>query len=109
MDDQWHHNQEHSVARLRLVAVAKGNFLFTVAEKGFDIASLVMLAGGLFLIYKSVREIHKKLEGEDANLGAEKRKGLGLARLFSKSSLLILFFHSIALLLQVEPQSMSKS
>ena len=36
-----------------------------------------MLAGGIFLIYKSVREIHKKLEGEDANLGAEKRKGLG--------------------------------
>ena len=55
----------------------KGNFLFTIAEKGFDIASLVMLAGGIFLIYKSVREIHKKLEGEDANLGAEKRKGLG--------------------------------
>src|SRR4030095_12505106 len=54
----------------------KGNFLFTVADKGFDIASLVMLAGGIFLIYKSVREIHKKLEGEDANLGAEKRKGL---------------------------------
>jgi predicted tellurium resistance membrane protein TerC len=55
----------------------RGNFLFTIAEKGFDIASLVMLAGGIFLIYKSVREIHKKLEGEDANLGAEKRKGLG--------------------------------
>jgi predicted tellurium resistance membrane protein TerC len=58
----------------------KGNFLFTIAHKGFDIASLVMLAGGLFLIYKSVREIHKKLEGEDANLGAEKRKGLGLGQ-----------------------------
>ena len=56
----------------------KGNYLFTIVDKGFDIASLVMLAGGLFLIYKSVREIHKRLEGEDANLGAEKRKGLGL-------------------------------
>jgi predicted tellurium resistance membrane protein TerC len=58
----------------------KGNFLFSIADKGFDIASLVMLAGGIFLIYKSVREIHKKLEGEDANLGAEKRKGLGLGQ-----------------------------
>lgn len=58
----------------------KGNFLFIIADKGFDVASLVMLAGGLFLIYKSVREIHKKLEGEDANLGAEKRKGLGLGQ-----------------------------
>ena len=33
--------------------------------KGFDLASLVMLAGGLFLIYKTVKEIHHKLEGED--------------------------------------------
>ena len=31
--------------------------------KGFDLASLVMLAGGLFLIYKTVKEIHHKLEG----------------------------------------------
>ena len=58
----------------------KGKYLFTIADKGFDIASLVMLAGGIFLIYKSVREIHKKLEGEDANLGAEKRKGLGFGQ-----------------------------
>lgn len=43
----------------------KGKFLFTLNEKGFDLASLVMLAGGLFLIYKSVKEIHHKLEGED--------------------------------------------
>ncbi len=33
--------------------------------KGFDLASLVMLGGGLFLIYKTVIEIHHKLEGED--------------------------------------------
>ena len=33
--------------------------------KGFDLASLVMLAGGLFLIYKTVKEIHHKLEGDD--------------------------------------------
>src|SRR3954452_15125980 len=33
--------------------------------KGFDLASLVMLVGGLFLIYKTVREIHHKLEGEE--------------------------------------------
>lgn len=56
----------------------KGKFLFSVFDKGFDISSLVMLAGGIFLIYKSVREIHKKLEGEDANISAEKRKRLSL-------------------------------
>lgn len=58
----------------------KGNYLFMLANKGFDLASLVMLGGGLFLIYKSVREIHKKLEGEDPNLSAEKRKGLSFSQ-----------------------------
>ena len=46
--------------------------------KGFDIASIVMIGGGIFLIYKSVREIHKRLEGEDPNLSAQKRKGITL-------------------------------
>lgn len=44
----------------------KGKPLFTIYGKGFDIASLVMLAGGLFLIYKTVMEIHHKLEGEES-------------------------------------------
>src|SRR6476660_7996052 len=43
----------------------KGKPVFTLFGKGFDLASLVMLGGGLFLIYKSVKEIHGKLEGED--------------------------------------------
>lgn len=43
----------------------KGIALFTVAGKGFDLASLVMIAGGLFLIYKTVKEIHHKLEGDE--------------------------------------------
>ncbi|MDB5209517.1 MAG: integral rane protein TerC [Sediminibacterium sp.] len=42
----------------------KGKPLFSLFHKDFDIASLVMLAGGLFLIYKTVKEIHHKLEGE---------------------------------------------
>lgn len=48
--------------------------------KGFDIASLVMLGGGLFLIYKSVKEIHGKLEGEDPNIESQKGKGISLAQ-----------------------------
>lgn len=43
----------------------KGNALFTILGKGFDLASIVMIIGGLFLIYKSVHEIHQKLEGDD--------------------------------------------
>jgi len=44
----------------------KGKPLFTIFDKGFDLASLVMLAGGLFLLVKTVMEIHHKLEGDEA-------------------------------------------
>ena len=60
----------------------KGKFVVPESwfGKGFDLASIVMIGGGLFLIYKSVREIHKKLEGEDPNELAQKRKGLSLTQ-----------------------------
>ena len=58
----------------------RGNYLFSIGGKGFDIASLVMLLGGLFLIYKSVKEIHGKLEGEDPNALESKGRGLSLAQ-----------------------------
>lgn len=54
----------------------KGNSLFTVFNKGFDLASLVMIVGGLFLIYKSVKEIHDKLEGEDLSQAGKNAKPL---------------------------------
>lgn len=57
----------------------KGKAVFTVFDKGFDLASIVMLAGGIFLIYKSVMEIHQKLEGEDPNTAGLKNKKLSLA------------------------------
>src|SRR6476619_4984046 len=58
----------------------KGKPLFILLGKGFDLASLVMLAGGLFLIYKSVHEIHQKLEGEDMQGKSEKDKTLTLPK-----------------------------
>ncbi len=57
----------------------KGKAVFTVADKGFDLASIVMLGGGIFLIYKSVMEIHHKLEGEDPNVSSQKTKKISLA------------------------------
>jgi predicted tellurium resistance membrane protein TerC len=47
----------------------KGKPVFSVFNKGFDLASIVMIVGGLFLIYKSVKEIHGKLEGEEPGGG----------------------------------------
>ncbi|MGK2860536.1 MAG: TerC family protein [Chitinophagaceae bacterium] len=58
----------------------KGKAVFVVAGKGFDLASLVMLAGGIFLIYKSVMEIHHKLEGEDPNAKSSGKKPLTLGK-----------------------------
>ena len=43
----------------------KGKPLITLFGKGFDVASLVMIGGGLFLLYKTVKEIHEKLEGDE--------------------------------------------
>ena len=48
--------------------------------KGFDLASIIMLLGGLFLIWKSVKEIHGKLEGEDPNVEMQKGKGISLSQ-----------------------------
>jgi predicted tellurium resistance membrane protein TerC len=47
--------------------------LFTLI--GFEISGrdLVLLAGGLFLIWKSVHEIHQKLEGEEGESSAKVR------------------------------------
>jgi predicted tellurium resistance membrane protein TerC len=58
----------------------KGKAVFTIAGKGFDLASIVMLLGGLFLIYKSVKEIHHKLEGEDPNATLAKKAGLSFSQ-----------------------------
>lgn len=58
----------------------KGKPVFTLFNKGFDLASLVMLAGGLFLIYKSVHEIHQKLEGEDMSVQKRNQKAFGFTK-----------------------------
>ena len=42
--------------------------LFEVFGRGFSGKEVVLLAGGLFLIYKATREIHHKLEGEDEHV-----------------------------------------
>jgi predicted tellurium resistance membrane protein TerC len=55
----------------------KGKPLFSLFNKDFDIASLVMIAGGLFLMYKTVKEIHHKLEGEADMEAGIKTKPLG--------------------------------
>jgi predicted tellurium resistance membrane protein TerC len=48
--------------------------LFTVNEIKFTGHSLVLLIGGLFLIYKSVTEMHASVKGEEEHHSPEKKK-----------------------------------
>jgi predicted tellurium resistance membrane protein TerC len=41
------------------------NPLFTIFDLGISVRDLVLMAGGIFLIVKSISEIHKKMEGEE--------------------------------------------
>jgi predicted tellurium resistance membrane protein TerC len=41
------------------------NPVFTVFSQGVSIRDLILMAGGIFLIVKSITEIHHKMEGED--------------------------------------------
>jgi predicted tellurium resistance membrane protein TerC len=44
--------------------------LFSIAGQPFSGRDLILAGGGLFLIFKSTREIHEKLEGEDGHVSA---------------------------------------
>ncbi len=53
--------------------------LFTLPILGKELSGrdLILLVGGLFLMFKSVREIHHKLEGSDENAPNVKAVGFG--------------------------------
>ena len=70
----------------------KGKPVFTLFNKGFDLSSLVMLAGGLFLIYKTVMEIHHKLEGEDESYGDNNQPKLTLGKAVAQIMLIDMVF-----------------
>ncbi len=58
--------------------VTRGNkALFAIAGHGFSIRNLIMLAGGLFLLYKTVGEIHEKMEGGGADTAGAGAAGAG--------------------------------
>jgi predicted tellurium resistance membrane protein TerC len=50
--------------------------LFALFGKSFNLRGLIMLAGGLFLLVKTVSEIHQKLEGETHTMGASSKKAV---------------------------------
>tara|TARA_R110001632_G_scaffold16353_4_gene53030 strand:+ start:749 stop:1468 length:720 start_codon:yes stop_codon:yes gene_type:complete len=42
--------------------------IFSIAELGFSGRDIILILGGLFLIYKSVSEIHEKMENNESKL-----------------------------------------
>jgi predicted tellurium resistance membrane protein TerC len=44
--------------------------LFTVLGQGISGKDIILILGGLFLIYKSTKEIHEKLEGDEGHITA---------------------------------------
>jgi predicted tellurium resistance membrane protein TerC len=51
--------------------IAANQPLFTVFDFGFTLRDLILIAGGLFLIYKSTTEVHQKLEGREGQSGSQ--------------------------------------
>jgi predicted tellurium resistance membrane protein TerC len=59
---------------------------------GFNLRNIIMLLGGLFLLYKTVKEIHAKLEGEVEFNGGEKKKEASFASIMSQIILIDMIF-----------------
>ncbi len=58
----------------------------------FSGQSLILIAGGLFLLYKSVTEIHHKLEGESHAESAAKKKAISLTNVIIQITIINIVF-----------------
>jgi len=61
-------------------------------KAGFSGQSLILIAGGIFLLYKSVTEIHHKLEGEELGSGAANKKKYTLTNAIIQITLINIVF-----------------
>jgi predicted tellurium resistance membrane protein TerC len=66
--------------------------LFEMFGKSFNLRSLIMLAGGFFLLYKSVKEIHEKLEGEEVDASGIKKVPSKFGRVLAQIILVDMVF-----------------
>jgi predicted tellurium resistance membrane protein TerC len=66
--------------------------LFTVLGYGFNLRNVIMLVGGLFLLYKTVKEIHEKLEGEEAGTAQKPVKQASFGSIVSQIIIIDMVF-----------------
>jgi len=66
--------------------------VFFIGEMGFSWKDMILIAGGLFLVYKAVTEIHHKLEGSEEEHGGGGRKAVTFGSVIAQILLLDLVF-----------------
>jgi predicted tellurium resistance membrane protein TerC len=66
--------------------------LFTVADHGFSGRDLILLLGGLFLLYKGTQEIHAHVEGEEEGEHPARRAVASVAGAVSQIMVLDIVF-----------------
>lgn len=66
--------------------------VFHIGEMGFSWKDLILIAGGVFLVYKAVTEIHHKLEGAEEEHGEGGRKGVTFGSVIAQILVLDLVF-----------------
>ncbi len=59
---------------------------------GFSGQSIILILGGLFLLYKAVAEIHHKLEGDEAHGGSGAKKGVSITNVIIQITLINIVF-----------------
>jgi predicted tellurium resistance membrane protein TerC len=59
---------------------------------GFTLRNMILFFGGLFLLYKTVKEIHTKLEGEEEIDGTKKQQEASFAAIMSQIILIDMIF-----------------
>lgn len=77
-----------------LIAMAKPWFSIDWGwlTAGFTGQSIILMAGGIFLLYKAVTEIHHKLEGADENTAKKGGKMMSLQRAIVQITIINLVF-----------------
>lgn len=77
-----------------LVALNNPVFSFHTRWLDFDFSgqSLILIGGGLFLLYKSVTEIHHKLEGDDLTRAESSKKRNSLTQVIFQITLINIVF-----------------
>ncbi|MBH0130413.1 TerC family protein [Salinibacterium sp. NK8237] len=66
--------------------------IFVIGELGFSWKDIILIAGGLFLVYKAVTEIHHKLEGDEEHSTGGGRKAVTFGSVIAQILVLDLVF-----------------